>query len=268
MWYTESNKEEILHSDYLDILYKGHNKEYGGYELRKNYSRRMLMSLFLLLFGGVLAGGYGFLFAGTSVETAPATHPYTLSDIHTPVMPPRITPPPPAPHHENVATQNTRPPVVAIDDNVRDKDEPPKNNTITNPGPTTTIGDPGPATAGPSSDGPGPATEAATAPRVNPIRIYAEVMPAPQYNLSDYLAKNLRYPDRAREAGIQGRVVLQFVINEDGSITGLSVVRGIGGGCDEEALRVVSTMPAWKPGLQNGSPVRISFTLPIVFKLD
>jgi periplasmic protein TonB len=268
MWYTESNKDEILNADYLDILYQGHNKKYGGYELRKNYSRRMLMSLFLLFIGGILAGGYGLLFAGSSVETAPDTRPYKLTDIHPNITPPRITPPPATPHHEHTASQNTKPPIISDDDKVTDKEKPAHNENITNPGPATTEGDAGPVTgSGPARDtvaGDGPVA----APPAVPVRIYAEVMPSPQYSLSEYLAKNMHFPDRAREAGVQGRVVLRFVINEDGSITDISIVRGIGAGCDEEALRVVSAMPAWKPGMQNGTPVRIAFTLPIVFKLD
>jgi protein TonB len=83
-----------------------------------------------------------------------------------------------------------------------------------------------------------------------------------------YLARNLHYPVLAREAGIQGRVFVTFVVERDGSITDIRVLRGIGGGCDEEAVRVVENMPEWTPGKQRGIPVRVQFNLPIKFTLQ
>ena len=93
-------------------------------------------------------------------------------------------------------------------------------------------------------------------------------MPAAPYDINEFLSKNLRYPDQARESNIQGRVIVKFVVNEDGSISDVSVVKGIGAGCDEEAKRVVASLPKWKPGKQNGNPVRVYFTLPINYKLE
>ena len=66
---------------------------------------------------------------------------------------------------------------------------------------------------------------------------------------------------------IEGLVLVSFVVEKDGNISNASVLRGIGGGCDEEALRVVARMPAWKPGQQGGKPVRVRYTLPMRFKL-
>ena len=85
--------------------------------------------------------------------------------------------------------------------------------------------------------------------------------------LYKYLAENITYPQQAKDSGIQGRVYVTFVVEKDGSITGAEVLRGIGGGCDEEALRVVNAMPKWTPGKQLGEPVRVQFNLPVVFKL-
>jgi protein TonB len=82
-----------------------------------------------------------------------------------------------------------------------------------------------------------------------------------------YLQNNLKYPTMARESGIQGKVFVTFVVEKDGSITDVKVLRGIGGGCDEEAVRVIKNMPKWKPGKQRGKPVRVQFNMPIVFKL-
>ena len=86
--------------------------------------------------------------------------------------------------------------------------------------------------------------------------------------MMEYIQKNIKYPMMARESDIQGRVFVNFVVEPDGHITNVTVMRGIGGGCDEEALRVVQSMPNWKPGKQRGSAVRCSFTVPIIFKLQ
>jgi periplasmic protein TonB len=82
-----------------------------------------------------------------------------------------------------------------------------------------------------------------------------------------YLRDNLKYPTQARRMGIEGTVYVAFVVNTDGSIQDVQVLRGIGGGCDEEAVRVVSTAPKWEPGKQRGKPVRVRMRLPIRFKL-
>jgi TonB family protein len=104
----------------------------------------------------------------------------------------------------------------------------------------------------------------------SPSRVYAYVdqMPKAGYDYNKYLNGHIHYPDTARKHKIQGRVIIKFIVNEDGSISDCQVMRGIGGGCDDEALRVVRSFPRWKPGLQDGKPVKVYFTLPIVFKLD
>jgi len=102
------------------------------------------------------------------------------------------------------------------------------------------------------------------------IRTYVEKMPefpGGQPELMKFLQKNLRYPPEAREKGIQGRVVTQFIVNEDGTISDVLILRSIGGGCDEEVLRIIGMMPKWDPGIQNGVPVKTYFKLPCTFKL-
>ncbi len=86
--------------------------------------------------------------------------------------------------------------------------------------------------------------------------------------LMTYLATHIKYPALAKESGIQGRVFINFVVEPDGSIDHVKVLRGIGGGCDEEAVRVVKSMPKWIPGKQRGKPVRVSFNLPVKFTLE
>jgi TonB family protein len=76
-----------------------------------------------------------------------------------------------------------------------------------------------------------------------------------------------KYPSMARENNITGRVIVSFVVEKNGDLTDIKVLRGIGGGCDEEAVRVLKTAPSWKPGIQNGRPVRVAYTMPIFFQL-
>jgi periplasmic protein TonB len=97
-----------------------------------------------------------------------------------------------------------------------------------------------------------------------------EVLPAfpgGEEALQMYLAKNLRYPELAKEKNISGVVVLQFLIQTDGSIADVKVIKPLGGGCDEEALRVINLMPKWSPALSNGQEVDCIYTLPIRFVL-
>jgi protein TonB len=84
----------------------------------------------------------------------------------------------------------------------------------------------------------------------------------------EYIQKNLKYPDVAAENGIQGRVFVSFVVEADGKVTNVKVVRSVDPALDREAVRVVESSPKWKPGRQRGKPVRVSFTFPIIFVLQ
>lgn len=92
--------------------------------------------------------------------------------------------------------------------------------------------------------------------------------PGGQQAMQQYLAENIRYPSMARESGIEGTVFVTFVVEPDGSISNVKILRGIGGGCDQEAVRVVQNMPNWNPGKQRGQPVRVQFNLPVRFVLN
>ncbi len=103
--------------------------------------------------------------------------------------------------------------------------------------------------------------------------VYQIVEQMPQYTggeeaMMKYVAENIKYPQAAKDKNISGRVFVSFVIEKDGSVSNVKVVRGIGGGCDEEAARVIKEMPKWKPGMQKGKPVRVNYMMPIFFKLD
>lgn len=92
--------------------------------------------------------------------------------------------------------------------------------------------------------------------------------PGGEKALMDYVSNNVKYPEEAKNKNIAGRVFVSFVVEKDGSIGEVKVLRGIGGGCDEEAVRVIKEMPKWKPGMQKGKPVRVNYMMPIFFKLD
>lgn len=85
--------------------------------------------------------------------------------------------------------------------------------------------------------------------------------------LMKYLSDNIRYPEAANKAGIQGRVTVQFVVGKDGSIGNVSILRGVNADLDAEAIRVISSMPKWKPGTQKGEPVKVKYTVPVMFRL-
>ena len=103
--------------------------------------------------------------------------------------------------------------------------------------------------------------------------VYQIVEQMPQYTggeeaMMKYVAENIKYPQAAKDKNIGGRVFVSFVIEKDGSVNEVKVMRGIGGGCDEEAVRVIKGMPKWKPGIQKGKPVRVSYMMPLNFKLS
>ena len=103
--------------------------------------------------------------------------------------------------------------------------------------------------------------------------IFMVVEDAPEFPggtqaLLDYLRKNIKYPPICRENGIQGRVLVSFVVNKDGAIVEPQVVKSVNKQLDQEALRVISTMPNWKPGKQRGKPVRVKYTVPVNFRLN
>ena len=92
--------------------------------------------------------------------------------------------------------------------------------------------------------------------------------PNGQEALMLYIAKQVKYPSEAKKAGAQGRVFIGFIVEPDGSLSDFKVLRGIGYGCDEEALRVAKSMPKWQPGIHRGKAVRVQYLVPVNFKLD
>jgi protein TonB len=105
----------------------------------------------------------------------------------------------------------------------------------------------------------------------NKIYTIAEQQPAyvgGMKALSEFLSKHMKYPGRAASAGVSGKVFIEFTVEADGAIENVHVIKGIGFGCDEEAVRVIKLMPNWIPGKQSGRSVRVKFTLPVAFQLE
>lgn len=284
--------KRILEADYLDLIFDKRNKAYGSYELRKNYNRRALKALGITL--AVIAGGIltpfvvSELHAKTPTEMKPAERmvpDITLHDIEPPQppKPPVAPPPPPDPPGPAPVVPSVKnlPSVIVPPEQVKPEDTPPTADELkdklsaaaNNPGtPDGTAlalnadktegkghGEPAVSGTGGGKDkhGDDPFVSVEQMPE----------FPGGQQALMAFIKKNLRYPQRAIDAELQGKVFVRFVVNAQGGIESAAIIRGIGGGCNEEALRVVNAMPQWKPGKQNGQAVKVYYTLPISFKL-
>lgn len=260
--------QPVVQTAYLDILYANRNKAYGGYELRIHYERRVRMAIaaVLVLCTVIFLASYIRIPARANA-VAPARHISTTLS-HVEIERPVVIPPKPAAVPVAKPTVSYTVPKIVDDKKVN---EPPKDVPKDKvPGTINAAGDPNGTVAATTT---APGTVGTTAvidvppPPSTPVRS-AEKMPEFNGNLAEYMSRNLRYPDRARDAGIEGRVVVEFVVNEDGSISNVRMLRGIGGGCDEEALRVIHAMPNWKPGIQSGKPVKVYYTLPVKYSLE
>ncbi len=263
-------------ADYLDVIFYNRNKNYGGYQLRRTYGDRMgkaVGSLFGILAAGILIA---MLYSPkTDANAGIISCPMGPIEL-TKFTEVNITPPPP-PVIKQPKPETVKPKTNAFMEPVITKDpiEPEKQiSTITDlktgePGISNEAGNAG-GSDGKIGDGTGNDKGSGGPVLVVPEtpRKIAELMPAYDGDMQKYLADNVRYPEQARNAGIEGRVIVEFVIDEEGRVTMAHVARGIGGGCDEEALRVVNAMPKWKPGKQNGRAVKVFFSLAVKFVLQ
>lgn len=265
--------QSILKADYLDIIFDNRNKTYGGYELRKNYERRTMKAITLVLFTTLLLLG-AHAIASNLEQPKPIAlnHVERVIEIQDltpdiPDPPPPPMPPEPAPPAPSVVWT---PPVIVKNEMVTET--PPTNEDLKNknPGTENSDGDPNGIPGPPAVPGSGHTPGFVEPPVIKEdvIQEYVQQMPEFEGNISEYLGRNIQYPPAAREANISGRVVIKFVVNEDGSISGAKVIKGIGGGCEEEAMRVINGMPKWRAGKANGKAVKVYFTLPVRFTMN
>jgi protein TonB len=259
--------QQILKSSFDDLVFEGRNKAYGAYELRSRYQRHVILALLL----GVSIYLLGFTMPSILAlfkkeEAAKPTKVIKVTELSEPPPIDKNTPPPPPPDLPPPPPKTVKftPPVIKPDEEVKQEDVPPPIDEIKEAAPAAVTTD---ATVEYDFSAAEPTVVEEEKPQ---IFTYVEQMPdfpGGQTELMKYLQKNLRYPPAARENGIEGRVVLQFVVDEQGRISDIQTLRDIGGGCADEATRVVKSMPPWKPGKQNGNPVKVYFKLPVTFKL-
>jgi protein TonB len=280
--------------DLLEIIFADRNKEYGAYNLRKTYPKVIRNATIAgILFFGLAVGGPTLMTLFTKdkgdekedvtvkLENLPPPPPL---DENKPPPPP---PPPPPPEPPPQATIKFVPPKPVEDAKVIKEEPPPKLEemkdveiaTETKEGVKTTsekiedvvyeeppkveekikVEEPVKKEEPPEEKEP-----------ENKVFEFAEQtpeFPGGTAAMLGFLQENIQYPEIARRAGIEGPVYVQFIVSETGSISNAVVTRGIGGGCDEEALRVVNSMPKWRPGKQNGQPVKVKHTIQVRFKL-
>ena len=265
--------------DMLDIIFEDRNKAYGAYFLRRNYPTFMRnalglgIGLIILLFAfpAILATVNKFVSKPKVDVVAELGPPPDIENTPPPPPPPPVeTPPPPT-----KPTVRFVPPIVKKDEQVQEEKEMiDLDKEIKEEISVKTVEGDVNSTVITENEAPSEDLNKVVevkAPVVEEPLTFVEAMPqfpGGEAALLKYLAENIKYPAIARESGIQGRVFLSFVVEKSGKITDMKVVKDIGGGCGKEAMRVVETMPAWKPGNQNGNPVRVRMNLPVLFKLE
>ncbi|MEI6764337.1 MAG: TonB family protein [Bacteroidota bacterium] len=248
-----------------DIIFENRNKEYGAYALRRVYSRNLIkaVSIAVLLFLAAVSAPILARLVNAIVYTKPTIESGVIIET-----PPEIKPPV-LPKNTQLPKPNVPAfvaPVVVVDTNEVKGDMMGDQDKVKNDSPldTSSIID-----IGGGEDVDKPVIEKPKGDD-KPF-IWVEEMPkfpGGDEERVKFLSNNISYPKIAREMGIQGPVYLNFVVNENGKITDLKVIRGIGGGCDEEALRVIKNMPDWSPGRQNGVAVKVMLSMAINFRLE
>ncbi|MBO0933685.1 energy transducer TonB [Fibrella aquatilis] len=262
-------------ANFDDLIFEHRNKAYGAYDLRKTYRSTLGRALVLgsVLFLGVLQ--IPSLYALVKPDQAAFMDEITLADVKMETPPEeKIVVPPKEEIAPTVTMVKNLPPEVVTE--APDDVLPPtiEELKVATSGPVTQEGDTDiEVIAPPESAAPTAVEKAIEKPEVRDDSPFTVVEQQPEFPggisaLAAYLQKNLRYPSSASSAGVSGKVYLNFIVNSDGSLVDVEVVKGIGFGCDDEALRVVKAMPRWKAGRQSGRAVRVKFTLPVVFQLD
>lgn len=249
-----------------EILFENRNQNYGAYVIRKSYNTTVLKSL------GITAGIFiiGFWVISLIVNTEPElitdagtnTPPevVTVFDAHKklPVDAPKPQPKVPSkPVAQNsIGTRVVDSTEKTVNTNLAINIQTTGTNSL-----NITIPDPGTGTTSIE-----PTNTLTTGGGTDEVHLAPDVLPSFK-GLADFLQSNLVYPAQAREIGKTGKVWVNFIVDEKGKIIEAKILKGIGYGCDEEALRVIKMMPNWKPGLFQGKPVKVSFNQPITFQM-
>lgn len=275
-------KIDLISRDWTEMVFEGRNKEYGAYRLRKNAGKRNLYSL-ITIFIAALAiwGGISLVkFVESRTKSVAQTGVAELSALNQPKkkaevkQPQKVKLEQPEKVVERVKSSvKFTAPVIKKDDEVKPEDELKTQDELMNT--KTAIGA---LDVKGNDDANGEVLkikEAVAQPEPKPEveKVFDVVEQMPSFPggpsaLMEWLSNNVKYPVVAQENGVQGRVVVSFVVERDGSITDVKVVRGVDPSLDKEASRVVRAMPRWIPGKQNGSAVRVKYNVPVAFRLQ
>lgn len=275
-------KIDLISRDWTEMVFEGRNKEYGAYRLRKNAGKRNLYSL-ITIFIAALAiwGGISLVkFVESRTKTVAQTSVAELSTLNQPKKKAevkqqqkvKLEQPEKVVERVKSSVKFTAP-VIKKDDEVKPEDELKTQDELMNT--KTAIGA---LDVKGNDDANGEVLkikEAVAQPEPKPEveKVFDVVEQMPSFPggpsaLLEWLSNNVKYPVVAQENGVQGRVVVSFVVERDGSITDVKVVRGVDPSLDKEASRVVKAMPRWIPGKQNGSAVRVKYNVPVAFRLQ
>lgn len=273
-------KIDLISNEWADLVFQGRNKVYGAYQLRRGTSKRNIVSMIFV--AAVAAVAYLGLAAYNSYQEAQkakfeAEMEASLLDAKKEAKVEKKTETPKVEQVQKVEKVKSSiaftPPVIKKDSEVKPEEEMKTQDELKET--KTAIG----AFDVKGNDDAGgtvlKAVEEIAAPEPpkheeEQNKIFEVVEQQPQFpggSVNGWLADHIKYPVVAAENGISGRVVVQFVVERDGSVSQVRVVRGVDPSLDKEAQRVISSMPKWIPGKQNGQAVRSRFTVPVTFRL-
>ncbi len=280
-------KIDLYDPKWVEMVFAGKNKEYGAYQLRKGTSGRNIKALLILVIAAALVGGF---LAWKVIEQKQAEEQQAymeameLAKLQQQAKKGEKKKEPVKPKVEMkkeipVAreTQKFTAPVIKKDELVKEENQVKQMDKLDDKVAVGTENKEGVkdrtveavrndiAVAAPP---PPPAPKPEVATKVFDVVEEMPSFPGGQGALMSYLASNIKYPVVAQENGVQGRVIVSFVVERDGSISDVRVARSVDPSLDREAQRVVKSMPRWKPGKQNGSAVRVKYTVPVVFRLQ
>ena len=276
------SKVDLLDNNWVDLVFEGRNKEYGAYVLRKDTGKRNLKSM-LLVFAVIIAI-MAAVAAKVAIENAFPKKVAMETDVELSKLAQKkeakVEKKAPVKVEEQKVVEKVKssvkftPPVIKKDDEVKPEEELKSQEDLNKT--NTAIGSfdvKGNDEAGGEVLKAKEVIAQPEPPKEEETKVFdvVEVMPSfpgGQGALFEWLSKNIKYPVVAEENGVQGRVIVTFVVERNGSITDVQVVKSVDPSLDKEAVRVVKAMPHWIPGKQNGSAVRVKFTVPVTFRLQ
>lgn len=266
-----ASNNDLFSREWCDLVFDPRYRTYGGYELRTNSSRRLIRSLLIAGIVFILIVSAPLLIKQIFPKKAEKdTTVRILTDIK--LEKPKVEnilkeiPPPPAPLRNSIKFVI---PLVKPDELVAEEQPPTQKELIEE---KSAIGKVNFDKGSDDITAPAAVTDNAKITEESDVPLLvADQMPqfpGGEREMMRFIKFNLHYPPSAQENGVQGTVILNFVVDREGKITNIKVIKGIGFGCDEESIRVLQKMPLWSPGKQRGQAVLVSFTMPIRFVLN